>query len=578
MKKLIYSLTALFVLGGTVLSCKDDFLERSPYGALSQATLKNAKGVDALLISTYSALDGWTADWNGGAVWFSAGSNWVFGSIVGGDAYKGTDAGDQPTINPIERHDGTPDNEYFRGKWRLVYEGVARANDVIRIAPEVKDIPEARKAAILAEARFLRGHYHFEAKKMWNNIPYIDEKKVTEDDFKIGNTADSWPLITADLKFASDNLPDTQAEVGRVNKWAARAMYAKALLFQNKHSEALPIFNDIIANGRTSDNKKYALNACFHDNFKIATKNSAESVFAAQSSVNDGTEGDNGNYGDVLNYPYNGGPGTCCGFFQPSNALVNSYKVDANGLPFIDTFDDVDLKSDQGVKASDEFIPATDALDPRLDWTVGRRGIPYLDWGKHPGGAWVRDQTYGGPYSPKKNVFYKAEQGTGSTASGWAQGPNANNINLIRFADVLLMAAECEVEAGSLERARALVNQVRERAAKGCMVMDGAKTAANYKVGSYTAAWTDKAVARKAVQFERKLELAMEGHRFFDLVRWGIADVELNKYLANAGKRRAQLQGATFKKGKSEYYPIPLAAILNSSKAGVATMKQNPGY
>jgi hypothetical protein len=163
--------------------------------------------------------------------------------------------------------------------------------------------------------------------------------------------------------------------------------------------------------------------------------------------------------------------------------------------------------------------------------------------------------------------------------SFWTSGVTANNYTLIRFADVLLWAAECEVEIGSLENARALVNQIRARAANPAgFVKNGAVNAADYRVGLYTAPWTDKAVARKAVRFERKLEFAMEGHRFFDLVRWGDAATALNAYLAYSRTKRSYLNGATFQAGTDEYFPIPQAQIDRSVVAGVSTLKQNPGY
>jgi hypothetical protein len=602
MKKLLFGIGATLAVGAGLVACKESFLSQPPQGALSENALQNEKGVYAALIGAYSMLDGWAGDWTHGATWTSAGSNWVWGSVVSDDSYKGTDIGDQSDLNPIERYEVLPTNPYVQGKWGNVYAGVARANAVIELMSK-SQVSATNQKTWTAEARFLRGHYHFEVKKVFNNVPYIGTdawKAFSGGDgnaVKVPNTSDIWPNINEDLKFAADNLPETHSEAGRVNKWAAKAMQAKALVFQSKFSEALPILNDVIANGKTSNGLKYALNDCFYDNFNAATKNSKESVFAVQYSVNDGDgDGSNGGYGDVLNYPYQGGPGTCCGFNQPSQNLVNAYKVDANGLPLIRTFNASDVKNDQGVPSSDlTYRPdVTIPLDPRLDWTVGRRGIPYLDWGPHPGTAWIRDQNYAGPYSPIKNTFRKSQQGTLSTASGWAQGNNANNYVLIRFADVLLMAAECEVEAGSLERARTLVNQVRKRAG-GCMVMgrltgytsagvpilDATQPAANYQVKEYPAGNTwfaSKESAREAVRFERRLELAMEGHRFFDLVRWGIADVVLNEYVATESRKRQYLQGARFTKGKNEYMPLPQQEIVNSSIGGQPTLKQNPGY
>ncbi|MCY7351705.1 MAG: RagB/SusD family nutrient uptake outer membrane protein [Cytophagaceae bacterium] len=596
MKKTLYGLGIALAVGTGLVACKDSFLMQLPQGALSENALQNEKGVYAALIGAYSMLDGWAADWTHGDVWRSAGSNWVWGNVVADDAYKGTDIGDQSDLNPIERWEVVPTNPYLGGKWGNVYAGVARANSVLDLMAKTTGLPAEKIKSFTAEARFLRGHYHFEVKKVFNNVPYIDQKAV-EVAYKVANDKDIWPNIIEDLKFAGDNLPETHAEVGRINKWGAKAMLAKAYMYQNKYSDALPLINELITSGKTTNGKKYALNDCFYDNFNAATKNSAESVLAIQQSVNDGdNDGNNGGYGEVLNYPYQGGPGACCGFHQPSQNLVNAFKVDSKGLPLFGTFNQSDLKSDQGVATSDSiYLPdTTTPVDPRLDWTTGRRGIPYLDWGPHPGAAWIRDQSYGGPYSPKKNVFAKSQQGTLSTGSGWAQGNNANNYTLIRFADVLLWAAECEIEIGSLEKARAYINQIRKRAGS-CMVMgrltgygakripivDLTKPAANYLVKEYPgsdASFASKEKAREALRFERRLELAMEGHRFFDLVRWGVAAEVLNEYVAVESRKRQYKQGARFTKGKNEYMPIPQVQIINSSINGKPTLKQNPGY
>jgi starch-binding outer membrane protein, SusD/RagB family len=217
-------------------------------------------------------------------------------------------------------------------------------------------------------------------------------------------------------------------------------------------------------------------------------------------------------------------------------------------------------------------------LDPRLDWTVGRRGIPYLDWGVHPGKAYVRDQAYGGPYSPKKHVMYRSDVGTNTFAGN--PRLNANNYRMIRYAHVLLWLAEIEAKIGDPELARGYVNQIRARAANpvGFVTDASGAPAANYVINPYTTAWTDRVMALKAVQFEQRLEFAMEGHRRFDLVRWNIADVVLNAYYAEEGNKRGYLKGVQFVKGKHEYFPIPLQEILNSQIDGVATLTQNNGY
>lgn len=583
MKKRFYKVIIILAAVGIAFACSRSRLDTRPQGNLNPETIATRDGVELLLVSTYAMLDGYSnADGVTIGSWSSAADNWVYGSIVGGDAHKGSFGGDQPDINSIENYAALPTNTFFNEKWRAVYEGVNRANIVLKIMKEaLDDISADDQKRIEGEARFLRAHYHFEAKKMWNNVPYISdtllEFTVPNDKVNLPNTADIWPQIQADLQFAWDNLPAIQGAVGRANKWAAGAMLAKCLVFQKKWTEAMPILRQVYDNGTNALGVKYALLPRYQDNFNAATKNNSESVFAVQSSVNDGSNGANGNYGDVLNAPY-GGPFDCCGFFQPSQDLVNSYKVNANGLPLIDNYNAAPMvTSDEGVPITQPFTPYGGTLDSRLDWTVGRRGIPYLDFGPHQGVAWQREQTYGGPYNTKKHVYYKSQKGALTDASFWASTTTAININLIRFADVILWLAECEIEAGDPEEARTLVNLIRARAAspQSFVLEDGSSSpAADYEVGEYPGPWTDQAEARKALHFERKLELAMEGHRFFDLVRWGEAGAELNKYIAYESQFRTYMQGATFTENQDSYFPIPQRQIDLSN--GMLT--QNPNY
>jgi starch-binding outer membrane protein, SusD/RagB family len=560
-------LLPVFILG----SCSEDFLDKQPYGTVTEELLSSSvKGSETLLIAAYSSLDGF-AGWDNGTPWGSAASNWTYGSIAGGDAYKGSEANDQPDITPIERHDMNANNPYLEAKWRTLYDGIFRANKAINAFNALASVDANVKAQRIAEARFLRGFYHFEAKRMWGNVPYIDETVI---EYRVKNDRDIWPDVEADLQAAIDVLPTTQAEVGRATKGAAQALLGKALIIQGKYAAAKTQFDAVIASG------VYSLTPKYHDNFNAVTRNNSEGVLVVQQAVNEGSDGDNGNIGDVLNYTHGGGPGGCCGFHQPSQDLVNCFKTDGNGLPLLDTYNDSDITNDQGVAANDPFTPYNGQLDPRLDWTVGRRGIPYLDWGLHPGVSWIRAQAYGGPYSPKKLVYYKGQEGNLTSASGWTKGYTANNVKLIRYADVLLMAAECEVEIGSLEKARDYVNQIRTRAANpaGFVKNDDGTVAANYVIGLYNTAWTDKDLARKAVRFERRLEFGTEGNRFFDLVRWGVAAQVKNAYFATESTKRTYLSGAQFKAGINEVFPIPRKAITLSALDGVETLTQNNGY
>lgn len=558
-------------------SCSDKFLDVQPKAALAVAALQNKTGINSLLIGAYALLDGWATPEGAYRSYQVGADNWVYGSVASDDAYKGTIAGDQPPISLIEQNQIQSDNVYFRGKWRGMYDGIARTNDVLQALAVATDIADADRVQITAEARFLRGHFHFDLKKMFNMVPYIDEKIYNPNDLestKLPNNEDIWPKIVADLKAAYDVLPTKQTQVGRPTKWAAAAELGKAYLFQKKYAEAKPLLEAIVASGQ------YRLMPNYHDNFRAVTNNNAESVFEVQYSVNDGASGgENGNIGSTLNYPYGGGGvTTCCGFFQPSQNLVNAFKTDAAGLPLVDTFNASDVTSDQGIESDKPFTPYAGPVDPRLDWTVGRRGIQFLDWGIHPGKNFVRDQAYGGPYSPKKHVMYRSDVGTNTFAGN--PRLNANNYRMIRYDHVLLWLAEIETEIGDLEKARAYVNQVRKRAANpdGFVKGPDGKAAANYVISEYATAWADKSAARKAVQFEQRLEFGMEGHRRFDLVRWGIAAETLNAYYAAEAKKRPYLNGVQFVKGKHEYFPIPIQEILNSKKGATETLTQNPGY
>jgi hypothetical protein len=575
MKKIL--ILSVVLLLGVVTSCSDSFLEVKPKAALSSDALANSRGVNSLLVGAYALLDGWATPEGAYRSYQVGADNWVYGSVASDDAYKGTIAGDQPPISLIEQGNISSDNIYFRGKWRGMYDGIARCNDVLQILQRVEDMSQDEKAQVDAQVRFLRGHYHFELKKMYNMVPFIDETIYDPNNLestKIPNNEDIWPKIEADLIAAYNVLPTDQTQPGRASKWAAAATLAKAYLFQERYDEARTLLVEIVESGQ------FGLMDRYHDNFRATTNNNAESIFEVQHSVNDGAPGgENGNIGSTLNYPYGGGGvTTCCGFFQPSQNLVNAFKTGPDGLPFIDSFNDVDVKNDQGIEATVPFTPYDGTLDPRLDWTVGRRGIPFLDWGIHPGKTYVRDQAYAGPYSPKKHVMYRSDVGTNTFAGN--PRLNANNYRMIRYAHILLWLAEIEVQLDNLEAARGYVNDIRERAAnpEGFVTKPDGTPAANYAISEYNGPWTDKAEALKMVQFEQRLEFGMEGHRRFDLVRWGIAAETLNAYYAEEGTKRAYLNGVQFIAGKHEYFPIPLQEILNSQVNGEPTLQQNPGY
>ncbi len=573
MKKNHILLIIIIAALGIVGACKEDFLNITPNGALDASVLGNKEGIDALLIGAYSMLDGLGTLRS----WASAGSNWVYGDIRGMVANKGTDAGDQPDINPIQSYTETATNPYFQTKWREVYEAISRCNSVILVADESLEdglITQAEHDSFINQARALRGWYHFEAWRMWKMIPYIDEET---DIPNTGNTEDVRQKILDDIECGTD-LPLNMGQIGRWNKSVCQVVLAKAMMQMNHdYAGALPLLNEVITSGTNPAGEDLALYPTYGDIFAIENRNCSEAVYTVQYSVNDGSGGYNGGYGEILNFPYKSGgsPGGCCGFYQPTQEFVNSFRT-YSGLPNLSfdagngwyAYNNDPVVSDQGLAPTDAFTEDAGPLDPRLDWAVGRRGIPYWDWGDVTGADWIRDQTYAGPYSGKKQVYKKSEEGSLTDISSWTSGLTANGYRMIRFADVLLLAAECEIEAGSLANARNLVNQVRARAANPdgwVKEADGTTNAANYDIQQYPdpGPFDTQANARVALYMERKLELGMEGHRYFDLNRWGITVQELNRVMAYETTTPWGANGAMYLQGTAVVgpedvtFPIP---------------------
>jgi hypothetical protein len=596
--RLLVGIGFLILLGGVTYSCKD-FLNAVPQGTLNQATLTNAAGVEGSLIAAYRALD-CTNSTN--SDWGCAASNWPFGSVPSDEAYKGSEASDQPGVTDLELYNWTTGSadDYLNTKWTAVYEGVFRSNATLRLLHRVRaekptEIDNATAQSIEGEAKFLRAHYMFEGMRMWGAVPYYYENDTT--DFKKTNVGvNDTTLILADLDSAFVLLPDAprNGEKGRVTRWTAKAYKGRVLAYRKDWAGVVRVLDSVVAS------TKYALETSF-DRVWTGFKQFAdgpETILAYQASANDGEpNGNNANYGERLNFPHSDSPFGCCGFHQPSQNLLNSFVVDANGLPKAVTT--------PTWNARNAFYVASinDTLDPRIDWTVGRDSVPFKDWGLHLP-VWIRAPGYGGPYSPKKNIHEKASGAESKV--GWATGQlNSVHIHIYRYADLLLLLAEAEVETNDLLGATALVNQVRARAgvtAQGCgsgvtakaesilvarypgcaadtrmvvPITDAVIKWATYKVGLYPT-FPDQTFGRNAVRIERKIELAMEGQRFFDLRRWGIADTTITSFLAIESNRRSFLGAATPFAARYRLYPIPSLQIELSKVGGTSTLQQNP--
>jgi starch-binding outer membrane protein, SusD/RagB family len=570
MKHIKYILLSLLIC--STFSCKKDFLELQPQGELTEEQLMSQEGVEGLLIGSYSLLNG-----NLDGTWGNYGaapSQWLFGEVASDNAHKGSSTGDQPPMNAIEQHSPTSTNDNLSNIWNRCFEGIQRCNRTLKVLANLQSgsgsakFDDARAKEIQGEARLLRGHYYFFLARIFKMVPYVTE--ANSGTF-VPNDKDIYPNIVDDLQFAVANLSTTKPknQKGRVDKYAAQAYLGKVLLYQKKYPEAYDLLNAVILA------KPSLVDMPYTDNFDITKEDGPETIMSVQHSVGtDGTGGENGNVGDMLNFPYGNAPINCCGFFQPTIDLANSFKVDALGLPLLDgSYRTNPYKSDYGLTGADKTNYAVDKtlpLDPRIESTIGRRGVPYRDWGLMPGDTWIRDASNGGPFLAVKNTIDAAQLSSG-TAPG-SSNVTGLNVNLIRLADVYLMAAECAVEKGDLGRALILVNAVRARAAKITPRDINGTPAAAYKVSQYIS-FPNDTYARNAVRFERRLELALEGHRFFDLVRWGVAKQTLESYFSFEGGYFNYLKGITIET-RDDYFPLPQDQIDRSN----GTLKQSPGY
>lgn len=557
----INSLFLIFFMGALLSSCGEDFLYKAPQGSIDQDALTNQTGIDLLTTTAYANLTE-----NG---WGASPSNWTFGSMYGGDANKGSDANDQAVLNEMETYSTLPTNSYISEKYNWVYKGAKRANIAMQTMERVEDLDEAFKKKRNGELHFLRALFYFEGIRVFGPyIPWVDET-MTENDPKVHNDVDIYPMVLADLDIAISDLPDTQDAPGRANVWAAKALKAKLLVHKGDLVAAKPILKDVVDNGKTSNGLKYDLEEDMNANFDSYRDNGKESIFAIQFSA----DYNNGNTGMSIAYPHGGAgaPGGCCGFFQPSQELANSYKVGPDGLPLLDkSYRNEPYVSDR--VTGGEYIAATNKtipVDPRIDLAIGRFEVPYKDWGV-PQNNWVRDVANGGIYLPKKHVYSKAELdaglANGGIHDGWAPG-SAINLQYLSFRDILLLYAECLANDGELTAAMGVVNRVRTRAGQEVnVVMLNGAPAANYQIANYPsthAAFTNKEVCIDAVRMERKLELAMEGQRWFDLARWGgnFMSNELSEYIQFESQFLAKFAGAPVLSPARTMFPLPEGQI-----------------
>ncbi|MDE5685638.1 MAG: RagB/SusD family nutrient uptake outer membrane protein [Paramuribaculum sp.] len=581
-------IAAAALVGLSISACSDDFLENKPQGSLSEGNMNNPEAVDLLVNGAYATFGCRYADSND-PHWFPV-TNWSYGEVRADNAYKGgggeTDAWE---IHDMETARIQPNNGFLDGKWFNVYCGISRCNSAIRALRKVDENIIKEKSTRIAEIRVIRDHWYFELVRLFNRIPYMDidlpeteYQKVPNDEF---TREEHLGRIAADLLDAAGSLPDTQDEIGRVNRRIALAYAAKVKLYQAYEQD--PRTNAVVNIDKQllqevvsliDQVQGYDLLADFQHLDMLEYENGPESVFAIQFSKDDGSSSAGRiNWSMLLNAMTGPGcPWQGDGFFLPSQDLVNAYQTDADGLPLFD----YQQRPDYGKVVFDAdgnySLGNVDGnVDPRLDFVVGRPTIRYKTFSERPCGLWVRNSdTYG--YNNTKRFWLSPE--SPDATQGWPWGASALNWQIIRYADLLLYKAEALIEIGGngLEEARTLINRVRTRAMNSDYVRDFNNPdnyAANYKIGLYPASGWTQDYARRALRTEMRLEKAMEGERFFDLVRWGIAKETMNNYFAAEKDSRIYYQNASFETGE-EYFPIPVAQYNFSGGIYV----QNPGY
>jgi len=561
-------------------------LNQTPKGALSAGQVTTPANADGLVTAAYS--------WLGNDHYTDPNYFWPTGDIRGGDAHKGGNGpGDVAYYHSLtmynlvtaQGNDVNSANRY----WVRWYDGVSRVNTALTAIAPVPAADYPNKDVRIGELHFLRGALYFWLKIHYDRVPWIDE--TTSPTAVVSNVdltaAQLWDKIIAEFRSAVAALPATQSQVGRANKYAAEAYLAKALLYAAyvqdpvthavtgtdaaKLTEVVSLVSDVENSGQ------YGLLPDYARNFLPEYDNNRESIFAIQRSVNDGSaqgNGGRGTFSSALNYPVGDSGFGCCGFHIPSQDFINAFKT-ANGLP-IDGYNGASPAADYSF-ANGNF--GTQAIDPRLDHSVSIQGKPFkycTGAGPtciHDGINWARDPTTYGSYVGMKDLVAR------DSPALVLNGPffiSSMNTVIIRYADLELFKAEAMIELNQGDLGLSIINSLRARAASSTALLNTNPNAAAtfvYDVRPY-AAFADQAAARKALRTERRLEMGLEGFRFFDLVRWGVAKQTIDQYLADEVQRRPYLASALFTAGRDEYLPIPQQQIDLSG----GVYHQNPGY
>ncbi len=554
----------------SLMSCSNFLDEQVPQATLTQDEVKDPKYIDNILISAYAGLLS-IEDMN------ASFSLWNY-DTRSDDAYVGgSDFSDGEPFHRLEMGVGVLTTDWpFSSIWTKMYNYLSRVSlslDVLATADQESTVIQQRTA----EMKFLRAYGHFQLKRLFKKIPFVNKYNMEEEDYNnLSNTEynndEGWQQIINDLEDAYAVLPVTQADKGRPTKAAAAAFLAKAYLYKAYHQDddntnqvtsiSEADLQKVVEYTEASLYTNYGLESDLHNNFRPEEQyeNGKESIWAIQYSKNDGTVYGNLNFANRLIVPcipkvHDSGND----FYKPSHNLVDAYRTNSDGLPLLKDFASVDYT-----------VGSNQTVDPRLFVTVGVPGTPYMfntDFMMAETNTWSRGGgTYGYFVSLKQNV----DPALTNTYLFDCDNQWASSMNRIvfRYADVLLMRAEALAQLGRTSDAIALVNQVRERAA-GMMtnsIVSGYpnKYGVRYAVGKYSGSYS-KDETMEIVKMERRLELAMEAERFFDLVRWGDAATVINKYYTDESRTMNFLSGSSFTADKNEYLPVPYEQMAASN-------------
>ncbi len=566
MKSVSKYIIAIVAIATAMSSCSDFLNDEVPQGTLSENQVKDPQYVDNLVISAYAVFT--TAeDIN------SSFSMWNF-DVRSDDAYKGgSGTSDGDVFHQLEVEQGVlTTNWNINDIWVRLYNCLSRVNTAIAVLNTCDDSYEL-KYQRLGEMRFLRAYGHFLLKRLFKNIPFVDESLEYDDYITLSNVEysndEGWQKIIDDVEYAYNTLPTSQADKGRPTRAAAAAFLAKAYLYKayrqdDKQTNKVTSVDkaDLMKVVEYSDKaiyeeNGYALESDFHNNFRPETQyeNGCESIWAMQYSTNDGSTYGNLNWSYGLIVPNIAGvTDGGCDFYKPSQNLVNAYRTGADGLP-IANFNSTDYDLIQ------------DNADPRLFLTIGIPSLPYMfndNYIVEQTSSWSRSNgLYGYNVTLKQNVDPALINQYLIKGSYWASPMNRI---VFRYADVMLERAEALAQLGETTQAIELVNQIRSRAKQSTAVISSYQSKYGVKmlISNYTGTY-DQAETLDIVKTERRLEMGMECERFFDLVRWGEAATTLNQYYADEVDNCPIYADAHFTENKNEYLPIPFSQIAASN-------------